>query len=86
MYSVQFFQKSVQRYNNFLDFANSILHFLQKKLIFGRKSISTGKKKAVILHRISEIDDWTIDEGRLIDEFLIIDECPLSIVNKFNRK
>lgn len=32
-------------------FANSILHFLQKWHKIGRKSISAGKKKAVILQR-----------------------------------
>lgn len=31
-------------------FANLILHFLQKWYKIGRKSISTGHKKAVILH------------------------------------
>ena len=30
-------------------FANFILQFLQETLIFGRKSISAGEKKAVIL-------------------------------------
>ena len=35
-----------------MKFANSTLHFLQKKQNKGRKSISTGQKKAVLLHRI----------------------------------
>ena len=41
----------MQRYNIFLDFANSILHFLQKTLIFGRKSISPRHFFVVILQR-----------------------------------